>query len=119
MSTNEEMRSRESQRGYTVDDVWYHYSSEQEDSEGRRGIDCVHAVEDARGAFEDALYVLSELSSLLHVVRVSSVVQEDVLRLCHDCVAVTADISLTRDVCSGLARAAARREARAAHKDRL
>ena len=108
-----------SHRGYTVDDVWYQYSSEYQGQEDRRAADAAAAVSTAIHDLEIAKSELSAVQSLLYVVRVSLVVQEDVLALCQGCTEVMEAINSGRDTLSGRARAAERRDARALRRQDL
>ncbi len=102
----------QSPRGYAVDAVWYPYSSEWQDQEERRAANCGAAVGVAVHDLANARSELLAFHTLLHVVRVSSVVQEDILALCQGCTALMEAISSSHDTLLSRARAAERRDAR-------
>ena len=94
-----------SPRGYAVDDVWYPYSNELLGQGGRNVQDAVAEVAVAIHDLELARSELSALVSLLFVVRVSSVVLEDIHQLCQGCTEVMAAICSSRETLSSRARA--------------
>ncbi len=116
MNESENTSRVQSQRGYTEDEVWYHYSSEQLSSEERRAGSAVAEVAVGIHDLEVAISELSALRALLYVVNVSSVVLEDVLALCQGCTEVMEAICSTRATLTGRARAGASREARASRR---
>ena len=99
-----------------MDDVWYPYSSELLDQADRRSRDAAAAVAVAIHDLEIAKSELSAIQSLLFVIRVGSVVQEDVLALCQGATEVMEAICSSRETLSGRARAATARDSRALRK---
>ncbi len=113
---SESERIQETQRGYNADGVWYHSMPEHADQGEINERVVVRELEQALTAAHELLSVLLECQSLVYVVKVSSVVRDDVLELCHGCREATEASISTRDYLSGRARAAARQAARASAK---
>ncbi len=110
MSPENDEKKRRQARG---DDFLYHYSHDGAD-QPQRNLEVVNR--ELLLAIADAHSLVHELSELLHVVhgvQVSSVVQEDVLQLCHGLKEVLAGSISSRAVLSGRARARERKERRA------
>ncbi len=109
----------QNQRGYNADGVWYHSMPEYVRQETRNAEAAARELEAAGISLGRLQSELLAIRSLVYNVKVSSVVLEDVLQLCHACEAATEGSISTRDILSGLARAAERKRERDNHKDRL
>ncbi len=109
--------SHQSQRGYNADGVWYQSMPEHVRQETRNAEAAARELEAAGISLGRLQSELLAIRSLVYNVRVRSVVLEDVLQLCHACEAATEASISTRDVLSGLARAAERKRARDTRRD--
>ncbi len=112
MRASERESEVRSHRGYAEDNVWYPYSNELLDQGDRNAEDGSAAVAVAIHDLEVARSELSAVQSLLFVLRVSSVVLEDVHRLCQGCTEVMEAICSSRETFSDRARAGVARDRR-------
>ncbi len=106
-------RKKESQvRGHAVPEDFYLRLHDAEDQETRRRESTLRELSLALVDVAILGSRLSALQGLVHVVQVSSCVQEDVLALCHGCAEVLAASTSVQAVLSGRASANERREVR-------
>lgn len=103
-------------RGHAEPDDSYYYSPAGERRDAGRVRDLCAELSLAAHQLGELRSDLSALQPLLHVLQCSQVVQDDVHQLCHAVAAVAEASSSTLAVFSGRARAAERRDARAARR---